>query len=176
MKFGKFFLPPKLEFFLSPFASNNLHRITRTWFVMMSNLNVNRDVAVQGNLRVIQNTLLGKQFWIKVWKIKNYLKNLHKWAFRKFCSSRLLLVSLNKQDKQYKYKVILRCVRATIAAVKKQYYIFWARVCVRACRLNYPICNAHASYYVVSYGLPVCTIFFHIMSKTPWFSENNFWS
>jgi hypothetical protein len=45
------------------------------------------------------------------------------------------------------------------------YYIFW--LCV--CSVSYPACNVHAPYYVLSCGLPGCTIFFNFISYMPWF-------
>jgi hypothetical protein len=67
----------------------------------------------------------------------------------------LLCWSLNisdtiKQDRQFTYNVILRRVRETIFAVEKQ-QVLHTRVCVRdvclsACSLIYPTCNAHAPY------------------------------
>jgi hypothetical protein len=64
------------------------------------------------------------------------------------------------------YNVPLRRVRVTVVAVAKRYYIYW--VCV--CSLSYPAYNAHAPYYIVTYGLSG-SIFFHIISSTAPFSK-----
>ena len=45
-------------------------------------------------------------------------------------------------------------------------YVFW--VCV--CNLRYPVCNAHAPYYIYIYDLSRSTVLFHI-SQTARFSE-----
>jgi hypothetical protein len=55
-------------------------------------------------------------------------------------------------------KVTLRSVHVTNVAVKKNNYIF----SVYVCSLEYPACNAYATYYIVC-GLSGCTIFFHII-------------
>jgi hypothetical protein len=44
----------------------------------------------------------------------------------------------------------------------EKHVIIWACVC----SLRYPVCNAHAPYYFVIWGLPRFTIFFHIISQT----------
>jgi hypothetical protein len=49
------------------------------------------------------------------------------------------------------HSITVRCVRLTIFAVS-------------ACSLIHPAYKAHALCYIVIYGLPVCTIFFHIIS------------
>jgi len=77
----------------------------------------------------------------------------------------------NKQDLQCTYNVIQRRVRATIAAVKEQYYIFWVRVC----RLTHTACNAHAPHRHLS-PVPLYNIFPRYLIKDTFFGpENVFW-
>jgi hypothetical protein len=50
----------------------------------------------------------------------------------------------NKQDGYCVCKVTLRCVRATIVVVEKQWVLHDLSVCV--CSLKYPACNVYAPY------------------------------
>ena len=50
----------------------------------------------------------------------------------------------NKQNRQRRYNLTLRCVRVTIFDVEKQLLLHNLTVCI--CSLRYPACNAHASY------------------------------
>jgi len=48
---------------------------------------------------------------------------------------------------------------------------------IRVNALMYAACNAHAPYYIVIFGLPGSTIFFHIMSQRGRFSKNkSYWT
>ena len=80
-----------------------------------------------------------------------------------------LIILTAKQDRHYTCNVTLSSVRATIAAIEKQYHIF--RVCI--CILKYPACDAYAMRvgHIVICGLPDSTIFFHIISR--WWDD--FW-
>ena len=58
------------------------------------------------------------------------------------------------------YNVTLMRVRVNTVAVEMLYYIF----CVCVCNLSYPVCKAHAPYYIVICGPSDCTIFLHYIS------------
>jgi len=66
----------------------------------------------------------------------------------------------------FTYKLTMRCVRKTIVAVEKQYYLF--RFCV--CCLSYSASKMHATYCIVNCSLPGHTLFLHIISQTAWFA------
>jgi hypothetical protein len=69
-------------------------------------------------------------------------KSLHsaKELLRTTCHPRVYY----KQDRQCKYNVTLRRVRATNVAMEMQRVLQNLSVCI--CRLRYPACNAHAPY------------------------------
>ena len=49
------------------------------------------------------------------------------------------------QGRQRMYNVTMRCVRASIVAVEKQWVLH--NMSARVCSLRYPACNAHAPYF-----------------------------
>jgi hypothetical protein len=65
-----------------------------------------------------------------------------------------------KQEKQCRYNVTLRRVRATIVAVVKQWVLHDLSVCV--CSLMYTACNAHAPYRHLGLA-PLYNIFPHYL-------------
>jgi len=72
---------------------------------------------------------------------------------------------------QYMYDVILRCVRATIVVVVKQWVLHKLSVCV--CSPRYPVCSAHAP-YCHRWTAPLYNIFPHyvcLMNDTIFESE-----
>jgi len=80
----------------------------------------------------------------------------------------LAYVGRPKQDRHFTYSITLRRVRATTVQWKSNTHcIFW----VRGCGLNYPACNARASYSTVVCGLSGFTALFHIISSTARFSR-----
>jgi hypothetical protein len=63
-----------------------------------------------------------------------------------------------------------RCVRATIVAVEKQYYIFWTCICNLICAE----CTAHAPYCIVTCGCPAVPYFSTLSHKRQDFRKNVF--
>ena len=63
-------------------------------------------------------------------------------------------------DRRCTFVVALRRARVSLAAVKKQYYIFWGCLC----SLCYQTCKAHAPSYIVICDLSGTTIILHIIS------------
>jgi len=75
-----------------------------------------------------------------------------------------------EQDRQCKYNVTLtRDVQPLLQWKISKYSMF--RFCV--CSLSYPVCNAHAPYYIVICSPSGSTTFFHIVSHTAQFSIKN---
>jgi hypothetical protein len=73
----------------------------------------------------------------------------------------------SQQHRQCMYKCNIQAHLHNICCYGKAINITYS-VCV--CGLSYPACKAHGVYCIVICGLPGSTIFFHIISKTVWFS------
>ena len=65
-----------------------------------------------------------------------------------------------RQERQCAYKVILRCVRAAIVAVEKQWVLHNLSVCIRSLLA----CKAHAPYWYL-WPVPLYNIFPHYLIK-----------
>jgi hypothetical protein len=75
----------------------------------------------------------------------------------------LVVIHVNKTE-NVRINVTLRRFRVTTVAVKKAISIkYYECVSVFLPFFN-PACNAHAPYYIVTFGLSVCFIFFHVIS------------
>jgi len=69
---------------------------------------------------------------------------------------------LPQQDMQCTYNITLRCVRASIVAVEKQWALHNLSVCI--CSLSCPACNAHAPYCHL-WPAPLPYIFPHYLTN-----------
>jgi hypothetical protein len=85
----------------------------------------------------------------------------------------ILIVIHVKKTGNIRKNVTLRRVRVNIVAVKKAGVLNIMILFLYSC-LIYPACNAPAAYYIVTCGLSVCSIFFHIIWKSNDFRENVF--
>jgi len=67
-----------------------------------------------------------------------------------------------REERKYRYNVLMRHVRVTKIAVRSRKYSI-LRVCV--CSLIYLACKELATYYIAICGLSDSTIFIHIISQ-----------